>query len=119
MPASPWKLPMPLKSRFARRLDEIEPFRVVEILDRATELEAAGRDIVYLGAGEPDFATVQPIIRAGQAALAAGRTKYSQSTGIPALKEALSEYYRTDYGLHIDPARILVTPGASGALLLL
>lgn len=110
---------MPLKHQFADRLKEIEPFRVVEVLGRATELERAGRDIVHLAAGEPDFPTVQPIVEAGQRALAAGYTQYSQASGIPELKSALSDYYRTEYGLDIAPRRILVTPGASGALLLL
>ena len=68
---------------FARRVDEIEPFRVVEVLARATELSAAGRDIVHMAAGEPDFATAAPIIEAGRAALARGATYYSQAAGIP------------------------------------
>jgi aspartate/methionine/tyrosine aminotransferase len=98
---------------------EIEPFRVVEVLTRATELAASGRDIVHLAAGEPDFATAPPIVEAGRAALAAGATHYSQAAGIPQLREALSAYYASDYGLDIPPSRIMVTPGASGALLLL
>ncbi len=98
---------------------DIEPFRVVEVLTRATELAAAGRDIVHLAAGEPDFATAAPIVEAGRAALAAGSTHYSQAAGIPQLREALSEHYATEYGLAIPPSRIMVTPGASGALLLL
>ena len=104
---------------FARRVDEIEPFRVVEVLARATELSAAGRDIVHMAAGEPDFATAAPIIEAGRAALARGATYYSQAAGIPELREALSRYYADDYGLDIAPQRIMVTPGASGALLLI
>ena len=104
---------------FARRVEEIEPFRVVEVLGRATELAAAGRDIVHMAAGEPDFATAAPIVEAGRAALARGATHYSQAAGIPELREALSRYYADEYGLDIKPARIMVTPGASGALLLL
>lgn len=103
---------------FAKRLQDIEPFRVVEILARARELGHQGRNIVHLEAGEPDFATAEPIIRAGQAALARGETAYSQATGLPALRQAISRWYAEEYGLSIDPARILVTPGASGALLL-
>jgi aspartate/methionine/tyrosine aminotransferase len=103
----------------AARVDEIEPFRVVEILARARELTAAGRDIVHMAAGEPDFATAGPIIEAGRAALARGATHYSEAAGLPALREALAGYYRSEYGLDIPPARIVVTPGASGALLLL
>ena len=105
--------------RFADRVAEIEPFRVVEVLERATELATAGRDIVHMAAGEPDFATAGPIIEAGRAALAAGETHYSQAAGIPPLREALSRHYADTYGLNIPPSRIMVTPGASGALLLI
>ena len=104
---------------FAQRVQEIEPFRVVEVLNRATQLAAAGRDIVQMAAGEPDFATAAPIVEAGRAALARGATHYSQAAGIPQLREALSRYYSDDYGLDISPDRIMITPGASGALLLI
>jgi len=104
---------------FARRVDEIEPFRVVEVLGRATELAAGGADIVHMAAGEPDFPTAKPIVEAGRAALARGATHYSQAAGIPELREALSRYYADQYGLDIPPSRIMVTPGASGALLLI
>ncbi len=110
---------MPLQGSFSARMDEIEPFRVVEVLSRATELERSGHDIVHLGAGEPDFATAEPIVRAGQQALADGHTYYSEAAGIPALREALSGWYQQEYGLNVDPGRIMVTSGASGALLLL
>ena len=104
---------------YARRLSEIDPFRVVEVLARATELSRAGHDVVHLAAGEPDFSTAQPIVEAGIAALAAGRTQYSEAAGIPQLREAISRYYHTDYGLDVPSERIMVPPGASGALLLL
>lgn len=105
--------------RLADRVADIEPFRVVEVLNRATELAAAGRDIVHLAAGAPDFTTAAPIVEAGRKALADGHTHYSQAAGLPALRQALSQHYATEYGLDIAPARIFVTPGASGALLLL
>ena len=104
---------------YARRINDIEPFRVVEVLTRAKQLAAQGRDIVRLEAGEPDFSTAEPIIRAAQAALNRGETHYSQAAGLPELREAISRYYRQDYGLDIAPERIMVTPGASGALLLI
>ncbi len=103
----------------AARVRDIEPFRVVEILTRATELAASGRDIVHMAAGEPDFATAAPVVEAGRAALAAGATHYSQPAGLPALREALARYYQDEYGLDVPPSRIVITPGASGALLLL
>lgn len=104
---------------FAKRVQNIEPFRVVEVLTRAKALEAQGRDIVHMEAGEPDFATAQPILQAGRKALQEGATYYSQAQGLPELKEAIAAYYESDYGLTIDPSRILVTPGASGALQLI
>jgi aspartate/methionine/tyrosine aminotransferase len=110
---------MPLRQKFARRLQDIEPFRVVEVLTRAKQLQRAGRDIVHMAAGEPDFATAQPIVEAGRQALADGHTHYSEAAGIPQLRAALSQWYRDEYDLDIDPGRIMITPGASGALLLL
>ena len=104
---------------YARRLTDIEPFRVVEVLTRAKQLAAQGHDIVHLEAGEPDFATALPIIEAGRAALARGETYYSQAAGIPELREALSRFYHDEYGIDVAPGRIMITPGASGALLLL
>lgn len=109
----------PVREGYADRVADIEPFRVVEVLSRATALAAQGRDIVHMAAGEPDFSTARPIIEAGRAALARGATGYSQAAGIPELREAVSAYYRDDYGLDISPQRIMITPGASGALLLL
>lgn len=107
-----------MNSTFSERLNDIQPFRVVEVLARAKQLEEQGRDIVHLEAGEPDFPSAPAIIKAGQESLARGETYYSQAAGIPQLRLALSQYYKSDYGIDIDPARIMVTPGASGALLL-
>lgn len=104
---------------YADRLNDIEPFRVVEVLTRTKQLAAEGRDIVHLEAGEPDFCTAQPIIDAGKAALDRGETYYTQAAGVPQLREALSRHYQLEYGLDILPRRIMITPGASGALLLL
>lgn len=104
---------------FAKRLSEIEPFRVVEVLTRAKELQAAGRDIVHLEAGEPDFSTAEPIIKAAQASLGRGDTYYSQAAGLPELRQALSRFYQQQYSLDVAPERIMITPGASGALLLI
>ncbi len=108
-----------MAKRIADRLADIEPFRVVEVLTRAKQLEQQGRDIVHMAAGEPDFTTAEPIVRAAQQALAQGETQYSPAAGIPQLRQALSDYYRSDYGLEIAPERIMITPGASGALMLL
>lgn len=102
----------------AERLVDIEPFRVMAILGRARAMQAAGRDIVHLEVGEPDFATPEPIVEAGIRALRAGHTHYTPSLGLPALREAIAGYYGERHGVAVSPARIAVTPGASGALLL-
>jgi aspartate/methionine/tyrosine aminotransferase len=102
----------------AARMADIEPFHVMALLGRARELEAQGRDIVHMEIGEPDFATPEPVLRAAQEALAAGRTHYTPALGLPALRERIAGHYRERYRVEVDPARIIITPGASGALLL-
>jgi aspartate/methionine/tyrosine aminotransferase len=104
---------------FAKRLQDIEPFRVVEVLTRAKQLEAEGRDIIHLEVGEPDFTTADAIIRAGQASLGRGDTHYSPAAGIMPLRQAVADHYQRQYGVSVSPQRILITPGASGALLLI
>ncbi|HMQ12582.1 MAG TPA: pyridoxal phosphate-dependent aminotransferase [Candidatus Competibacter phosphatis] len=100
----------------ARRMADIAPFHVMALLARAKELEAAGRSIVHMEIGEPDFPTAEPIVAAGQRALAAGRTRYTAAAGLPELRQAISDHYRERYGVEIPARRILITPGASGAL---
>jgi len=102
----------------AARLADIEPFRVMEILGRARAMQAAGRDVIHLEVGEPDFPTPAPIVAAGLAALRAGHTHYTPALGLPALREAIAGYYAERYRVPVAPARVAVTPGASGALLL-
>ncbi|MCC5857977.1 MAG: pyridoxal phosphate-dependent aminotransferase [Ectothiorhodospiraceae bacterium] len=102
----------------ARRLDHIKPFRVMELLARARELEAQGRDIVHMEVGEPDFPTAEPVVEAGVRALREGRTGYTPACGLPELRQAIAAHYRRTSGVVVDPSRILITPGASGALLL-
>lgn len=108
----------PTGAGYSRRSQEIEPFHVMSLLARAQALEQAGHDVIHLEIGEPDFTTAAPIVRAGQAALAAGHTRYTAARGLPALREAIAGFYRDRYQVQIDPERILVTPGGSGALLL-
>jgi len=103
---------------YSARSQAIEPFHVMALLARANELQAAGHDVIHLEIGEPDFVTAAPIIAAGQAALANGHTRYTAARGLPQLREAISGFYQQRYGVQIDPKRILITPGGSGALLL-
>ncbi len=103
---------------YAKRVDQIKPFRVMEILARAGELEASGHRVVHFEVGEPDFDTAEPIVTAGRKALSDGRTRYTTATGIELLREAIAQYYER-IGVALDPGRIIVTAGASGGLALL
>jgi aspartate/methionine/tyrosine aminotransferase len=102
----------------ARRMEGIAPFHVMELMRKAQALEAQGRDIVHMEVGEPDFPTPQPILDAAQRFLAGGHVHYTAALGLPSLREAISGWYDSRYGITVDPARIIVTAGASGALLL-
>lgn len=108
----------PHSSGYSRRSQDIAPFHVMSLLARANALEQAGHDVIHLEIGEPDFTTAALIVAAGQAALAAGHTRYTAARGLPALRAAIAGFYAQRYGCDIDPERILVTPGGSGALLL-
>lgn len=103
---------------FSQRSAAIEPFHVMALLARANELQAQGHDIIHLEIGEPDFTTAAPIVAAGQAALGAGKTRYTAARGLPELREAIAAFYEKRYQVQIDPNRIMITPGGSGALLL-
>lgn len=83
------------KPNIAARMDGIAPFHVMAILAQAQALEATGRDIIHLEIGEPDFATPEPIVEAGIAALRAGHTHYTGALGLPALREAIAGFYAT------------------------
>ena len=105
-------------TRIAHRMADIEPFHVMEILKRAHELAAAGRDIIHLEVGEPDFPSPQPIVEAAQRFLAGGHVHYTPALGLTALREAIARFYHERFGADVAPERIIVTPGASGALML-
>ncbi|WP_026338864.1 aminotransferase class I/II-fold pyridoxal phosphate-dependent enzyme [Thioalkalivibrio sp. AKL7] len=105
----------PALSGFA---EVVEPFRVMDILARAQAAERSGRDIIHLEVGEPDFPTPPLVIAAGRAALAEGDTRYTPAHGTQALREALSADYRRRHGAEVDPDRIVITAGASAAILL-
>lgn len=104
--------------KLASRMREIAPFHVMELMAKAASMEAAGRSVIHFEVGEPDFATADPILRAGQEFLRGGHVHYTAALGLPALREAISDFYRQRYGIDVPPARIIVTAGASGALML-
>lgn len=97
----------------AQRMERIAPFHVMEVMRRAAELERSGRRVIHMEVGEPDFPPADPVVEAGIAALRAGRTRYSLAAGVPELREAIAARHAGG----MDPGRVFVTPGASGALL--
>jgi len=101
------------------RIRGIKPFLVMDILERARQLEAGGRKIIHLEVGEPDFETPEVIVQAARKALSDGHTHYTTALGIPELREAIAEHYNNLYNLEIDPARVVVTSGTSPAMLML
>ena len=102
----------------APRMADITPFHVMELLRRARELEAAGRDIIHMEVGEPDFPTPQPVLDAATRFLSRGDVHYTATVGLPALREAIAADYHDRFGVTVSPERIVITPGASGALML-
>ena len=97
-------------------MEEIQPFYVMDLLARARALEAAGRSIIHMEVGEPDFITPEPIVRAGIEALERGEVHYTPAVGLPALREAIAGHYLERFDVDLDPGRVVITPGASGAL---
>jgi aspartate/methionine/tyrosine aminotransferase len=88
-------------------------------MERAKQLEAAGREIIYLCLGEPDFATPQPILSATGQALAEGATSYTHSLGLLELRQEICRHYRDYYGVTIVPDQVIVSSGTSPLMLLL
>lgn len=98
----------------AARMADIQPFYAMEVLDRAYRMQQAGRSVIHLEVGEPDFPTPEPVVAAGIEALRAGHTKYTPALGIPGLREAVADHYPAP--VRPDPRRVAITPGSSGAL---
>jgi aspartate/methionine/tyrosine aminotransferase len=103
--------------RTARRAAEIEPFEVMDVLARAQALERAGRHVVHMEIGEPDFTAPAPVVEAGVRALREGRTAYTAALGLHSLREAIAGHSAERFSEKVDPARIAITAGASGGLL--
>ncbi len=101
------------------RCAEINPFMVMEVLERAQALEKCGQHVIHLEVGEPDFDTPEPIKEAAIKAIKDGKTGYTHSLGLRELREAIAEFYCKTYGLHsLDPDQVIVTSGTSPAMLL-
>lgn len=102
--------------RLASRSQEFLTFHAVEVFKEAQALQATGRDIVSLGIGEPDFTAPASVVEALERAASAGLSGYSAPAGLSSLREAIAQFYANQFGARVDPSRIIVTSGASGAL---
>jgi aspartate/methionine/tyrosine aminotransferase len=100
----------------ARRVAQIHPFQVMELVKHASALQAAGHPVIHMSIGEPDFTAPEPVLRALELAARAGRTQYTAANGIAPLRQAIARYYGECYGLDVAPSRVVVTAGASTAL---
>ncbi len=103
----------------SKRALQVEPFLAMEVMERAKELEAAGREIIYLCLGEPDFATPPAILAETGQALAEGATSYTHSLGLLELRQELCRHYLDSYGVDISPEQVIVSSGTSPLMLLL
>ena len=97
----------------------ITPFIVMQVLERAAELEAQGHRVIHLEIGQPDFATPECVNEAARAAIKDGKTGYTHSLGILPLRQAIAEYYQENYRVAVEPERVIITNGSSPATLLL
>ena len=104
------------RQKVAERMGSINPFYVMDILSQAKQLEAQGCDVVHLEVGEPDFYTPVRIKAAGKRAIDNNKTHYTASTGLPELKQKISDFYRHRLAADVPANNIVITPGASGAL---
>ena len=103
----------------SERAKNIPPFIVMDVMEKAEELQRAGEDIVHLEVGEPDFDTPEPIKEAARKAMRDGDTHYTHSLGTYELREAIAHHYHVKYGVDVAPERIIVASGASPAVRLL
>jgi aspartate/methionine/tyrosine aminotransferase len=102
-----------------KRAEEIRPFIVMDVLERAQELESQGEHIIHLEVGEPDFDTPACVRAAGERAIREGKTHYTHSLGLLELRQAICENYLKRYGVEITAEQVIVTSGTSPAMLLI
>ncbi|MBU2489606.1 MAG: pyridoxal phosphate-dependent aminotransferase [Proteobacteria bacterium] len=100
----------------SKRVREVKPFIVMDVLERAQEMERSGVHVIHLEVGEPDFDTPEVITRAGIAALTNGDTHYTHSLGKHDLRQAICDHYAKTYGVSFSPGQVVVTSGTSPAI---
>lgn len=115
---SPIKASATTVPRLAKRVDAIAPFRVMELVKRASALAAAGHRIIQMNIGEPDFTAPPAVVAALKRAADSGLSQYTSATGILPLRRAIARDLGERYGVDVAPQRVIVTAGASAALLL-
>jgi aspartate/methionine/tyrosine aminotransferase len=98
---------------FAIRTHHLRPEGAYEVLARANQLEATGKEIIHLEIGQPDYATFEDICNAGIEAIKAGKTRYTPPSGIPSLREVIAEQAGRQRGIHFHPDEVVVSPGAN------
>ncbi len=99
-------------------MNDFSPFFVMELLQRAKELEASGKKIIHMEIGESDMPTPAKVVDAALEFIKNGKIKYTPAAGVPKLRSKIAEYYHQIYAVDVEPERIFITPGASGAFLL-
>ena len=112
------RYPHRMELRFSTRALSLSPFLAMEVMERALEMEAAGTRVLHLEVGEPDFPPPRAAMEACRNALDAGDTSYTDSRGLLDLRQAIVADLDRRHGVSVDPARVLVTAGTSGAMLL-
>ncbi len=106
-----------MKLQTAQKMHGITSFFVMQLLQRAKQLEQQGVDVIHMEIGEPDFPTPPVVLEAGKRFMQTGNIKYTAAGGLPELRTAIAEYYHEQYGVKLDSHRVIITPGASGAFL--
>ena len=107
-----------MRVRLASRVELVQPFLAMEVMERALELEREGAHIIHLEVGEPDFSPPAEASAACERALRAGETRYTDSRGLAELREAIARDHERRAGVRLPADRILVTNGTSSAMLL-
>jgi aspartate/methionine/tyrosine aminotransferase len=106
--------------KIAQRAQRIEPFYVMEVAKAASalaqEFAHSDKPMIFLNIGEPDFTAPPLVQQAASRAIEQGTTQYTQATGLPALRERISDWYASRFGAQVAPSRIIITAGASAAL---
>ncbi len=104
------------KCKVSTRLRQVNAFHVMSLMAEAKKLDAQGRQVIHMEMGEPDFSTPQPIIDAGIRTLQSGITQYTPTLGLPALREAIAEFYSKEYQVAVEAEQIIITPGSASGL---